>query len=96
MSIFRERTHLLTGPVLTLLALVFVFNLGLPAPTHSRIANYTQIDGDGGGAYDGRPDEWVSPRPGYQLDIVSTQPNPSFSFIRLFGQSLLRTLMSWL
>jgi hypothetical protein len=94
MSFFRERTHLLTGPVLTLLALMFLLNLGLPSLTLSK-SHIAIVNGDAGGSGDGKPDEWVSPRPGYQLDIANTQPNPSFSFISLFGQFLLRTLMSW-
>lgn len=94
MSFFRERTHLLTGPVLTLLALMFLLNLGLPSLTLSK-SHIAIIDGDAGGSGDGKPDEWTSPIPGFRIDLETARPIPIRSYVWLLAQPLLRTLVSW-
>ncbi len=95
MSFFREHNHRLTGPVFTLLVLMFLFNVGIPSLTLSKTSHIAIVDDGGSGGTDGKPDEWSSPGFVYLPDFGAAHPLPIVSFIWLLGQPLVHTFASW-
>ena len=95
MSFFRERTHLLTGPVFTFLVLMFLFNVAVPSLTLSRVSHIELVNGEGGGT-DGKPEEWFSPgvgvHPDFLVEELSVQDVIKIGLWRIF----VSTILEWI